>query len=58
LPTLSADNAARLSHVLSLPQQIRGFGHVKQVSVDRYRRELAQTGDKLSHIVINGKHSA
>ena len=43
LPTLSADNAARLSHVLSLPQQIRGFGHVKQVSVDRYRRELAQS---------------
>ena len=43
LKTLNADNAARLSHVLSLPQQIRGFGHVKQVSVERYRRELVQS---------------
>jgi indolepyruvate ferredoxin oxidoreductase len=39
---LNADNHAQWLQVLSLPQQIRGFGHVKLASTEHYRRQLAQ----------------
>ena len=42
LPVLNADNHSQWLQVLSLPQQIRGFGHVKLASIEQYRRQLAQ----------------
>lgn len=41
LQTLNAEDQARLVDMLSLPLQIRGFGHVKQAAVDNYRSRLA-----------------
>ena len=45
LANLTADNLARAVELASLPEQIRGFGHVKAASVDKARarwRELDQ----------------
>ncbi|MSQ59867.1 MAG: indolepyruvate ferredoxin oxidoreductase family protein [Betaproteobacteria bacterium] len=43
LPNLTHENLPRAIELASLPEQIRGFGHVKQASVDKVRarwREL------------------
>ena len=42
IPVLNADNHSQWLQVLSLPQHIRGFGHVKLASIENYRRQLAQ----------------
>jgi hypothetical protein len=42
IPVLNADNHSQWLQVLSLPQQIRGFGYVKLASIEHYRRQLAQ----------------
>jgi indolepyruvate ferredoxin oxidoreductase len=45
LANLTADNLARAVELASLPEQIRGFGHVKAASADKARarwRELDQ----------------
>jgi indolepyruvate ferredoxin oxidoreductase len=40
LPTLTAERLPAAIVIASLPEKIRGFGHVKAASVDRYREEL------------------
>jgi indolepyruvate ferredoxin oxidoreductase len=42
LPRLARDNAALALRMASFPEEIRGFGHVKQKSVDRMLPLLAQ----------------
>jgi indolepyruvate ferredoxin oxidoreductase len=39
LPTLSGANHARAVALANLPQQVRGFGHVKQKTIDHFRAE-------------------
>jgi len=48
LPALNADRLPWFTQLLSLPQQIRGFGHVKLATVDLYqaqRHQLLQNKD-------------
>lgn len=40
LPTLNKDRLPWLLEVLSLPQQIKGFGHVKLATVNNYHAQL------------------
>jgi len=40
LPTLTAERLSAATTIASLPEKIRGFGHVKAASVERYREEL------------------
>jgi indolepyruvate ferredoxin oxidoreductase len=40
LSTLTAERLSAAITIASLPEKIRGFGHVKAVSVERYREEL------------------
>jgi indolepyruvate ferredoxin oxidoreductase len=40
LSTLTADRLPATIVIASLPEKIRGFGHVKAASVERYREEL------------------
>ena len=42
LPGLTADRLSSHVELLSLPQQIRGFGHVKLATVNNYQRQLDQ----------------
>jgi indolepyruvate ferredoxin oxidoreductase len=53
LATLNADNLATAVELAQLPEQIRGFGHVKQQAVARFHSEKARllgtTGDPRQH---------
>ena len=40
LSTLNAERLSAAITIASLPEKIRGFGHVKAASVERYREEL------------------
>ena len=40
LSTLTAERLSAAIVIASLPEKIRGFGHVKAASVDRYQEEL------------------
>ncbi|MBM3336627.1 MAG: indolepyruvate ferredoxin oxidoreductase family protein, partial [Betaproteobacteria bacterium] len=40
LPTLTAERLSAAITIASLPEKIRGFGHVKAASAERYREEL------------------
>jgi indolepyruvate ferredoxin oxidoreductase len=42
LPRLSAANVAQAQRMAGFPEEIRGFGHVKQASMDRMRPLVAQ----------------
>jgi indolepyruvate ferredoxin oxidoreductase len=42
LPTLSAENYATAVELASLPEQIRGFGHVKEKAVAGFRAKQAE----------------
>jgi indolepyruvate ferredoxin oxidoreductase len=42
----SAD-AAELERILRAPQAVRGYGHIKSASVERYRAELAEARARL-----------
>jgi indolepyruvate ferredoxin oxidoreductase len=42
LPQLSAENLAVAVELASLPEQVRGFGHVKEKAVADYRRRKAE----------------
>ncbi len=39
LQNLNADNLATAVEIANLPDQVRGFGHVKEKAVEQYRRE-------------------
>jgi len=45
LATLTPDNHALAVEIASLPEHIRGFGHVKQRSIDSARRREAELLD-------------
>ncbi|HZX25436.1 MAG TPA: indolepyruvate ferredoxin oxidoreductase family protein [Telluria sp.] len=42
LPRLTAHNLALAAELAALPEQIRGFGHVKEQAVERYRARVAE----------------
>ena len=42
LPTLNADNISLVIQLASLPEQIRGYGHVKEKAVEQARQRQAQ----------------
>jgi indolepyruvate ferredoxin oxidoreductase len=42
LPALSAENYATAVELASLPEQIRGFGHVKEKAVAGFRAKQAE----------------
>jgi indolepyruvate ferredoxin oxidoreductase len=42
LPTLNADNLAHAVELASLPEQVRGFGHVKEKNVAWFREQKAK----------------
>lgn len=42
LATLSPDNLDRAVRIAALPEQVRGYGHIKAASVERYRAQLAR----------------
>ena len=41
LPKLTEDNLDLLISIAGIPMQIRGYGHVKLASIERYRAEVA-----------------
>ena len=43
------DEWQQVKDMLSLPQQIRGFGHVKLATVQTYRQQLKQQLDQFCH---------
>jgi indolepyruvate ferredoxin oxidoreductase len=43
LPTLTAERLSAAITIASLPEKIRGFGHVKAASVERYQEELKKS---------------
>ena len=45
LTTLSAKNLDETIQIARLPEQIRGFGHVKQNALAQYRQQRAQLTD-------------
>jgi indolepyruvate ferredoxin oxidoreductase len=51
LNNLSPDNLAQVLELASLPEQIRGFGHIKQSSVEKVRRRWAALSQSLSEEV-------
>jgi indolepyruvate ferredoxin oxidoreductase len=58
LPHLDSENYARAVELANLPMAIRGFGHVKEASVDRYRQELELARRRFHEpqlaVVVNG----
>jgi indolepyruvate ferredoxin oxidoreductase len=42
LAGLNADNVANAVELANLPEQVRGFGHVKEAAVGKFRAEKAQ----------------
>ena len=42
LAGLNADNVANAVELANLPEQVRGFGHVKEATVEKFRAETAQ----------------
>ncbi len=48
LPTLTAERLSAAITIASLPEKIRGFGHVKAASVERYREELKKAMENYS----------
>ena len=44
-----------LVDILSLAQQIKGFGHVKQASIVRYRRQLDEQCERFSNRMPQAK---
>jgi indolepyruvate ferredoxin oxidoreductase len=58
LPKLSADNLAVAVQLASIPDEIRGFGHVKEASLAKAREKQAQLLQQLSAKVIEIKRAA
>ena len=54
LVNLTADNAATCVELASLPEKIRGFGHVKERAVAAYRQDQA----RLLAVLAHGKQHA
>ncbi|MCE2860803.1 MAG: 2-oxoacid:acceptor oxidoreductase family protein, partial [Oxalobacteraceae bacterium] len=48
LPTLTSERLSAAITIASLPEKIRGFGHVKAASVERYREELKKAMENYS----------
>jgi indolepyruvate ferredoxin oxidoreductase len=42
LPVLNLENQALVASIAALPDMIRGYGHVKQESLENYEKELAK----------------
>ena len=55
LVNLTADNLATCVELASLPEKIRGFGHVKEAAVDTYRKDKARL---LAVLADGSKHAA
>jgi indolepyruvate ferredoxin oxidoreductase len=55
---LSAGNFSLVLELASLPQQIRGFGHVKQSSVERVRQRWAVLSQKISEAATRAESRA
>ncbi len=59
LKTLDAETLSHAVELAALPEKIRGFGHVKERAVERYRAELAKGLQKLHqarHKNAEGSH--
>jgi indolepyruvate ferredoxin oxidoreductase len=55
LVNLTADNLGTCVELASLPEKIRGFGHVKEAAVDTYRKDKARL---LAKLADGSKHAA
>ena len=55
LVNLTADNLATCVELASLPEKIRGFGHVKEAAVATYRQDKARL---LAKLADGSKHAA
>ncbi|MGK5074353.1 indolepyruvate ferredoxin oxidoreductase family protein [Janthinobacterium sp. ZB1P44] len=55
LVNLTADNLATCVELASLPEKIRGFGHVKEAAVTTYRKDKARL---LAVLADGSKHAA
>ena len=55
LERFEADDIDALADILSLAQQIKGFGHVKQASIVRYRRQLDEQCERFSNRMPQAK---
>ncbi|PJC95792.1 indolepyruvate ferredoxin oxidoreductase [Janthinobacterium sp. BJB1] len=55
LANLTADNIATCVELASLPEKIRGFGHVKEAAVATYRHDKARL---LAKLADGSKHAA
>jgi indolepyruvate ferredoxin oxidoreductase len=58
LERLTPDNHALAVEIAALPENVRGFGHVKQASVAAYREQLASLCEKFAAAASGLPHAA
>ncbi len=58
LDKINEENYARFVEIVSLPQMIKGFGHVKRANMEKYKQQLSMLERQLTSpelkVVING----
>ncbi len=58
LTTLTQENLALATEIASLPEKIRGFGHVKEKTVEQYRLERSALLQKYTAPISDVPHAA
>ncbi len=58
LTTLDADKLALATEIAAMPMQVRGFGHVKEAAVERYRADLEKAMQRYVHGQPQVPHAA